>query len=61
MVRIRGRGEGRLPLITNYVDPDSFDDQAFLREASDGSIPFPALLDAVIASTSFLGGLPAAL
>jgi hypothetical protein len=53
VVRIRGRGEGRPPLITNYVDPDSLDEQAFLPEARDGSVPFAALLDAVIASTSF--------
>ena len=53
VVRIRGRGEGRPPLITNYVDPDSLDEQAFLPETADGSVPFAALLDAVIASTSF--------
>ena len=58
VVRIRGRGEGRLPLITNYVDPDSLEDQAFLPEARDGSVPFAHLLDAVIASTSFPVAFP---
>ncbi len=58
VVRIRGRGEGRPPLITNYVDPDSLDEQAFLPEAGDGSVPFAALLDAVIASTSFPVAFP---
>jgi predicted acylesterase/phospholipase RssA len=58
VVRIRGRGEGRMPLLTNYADPDSLDEQAFLPEAADGSIPFPALLDAVIASTSFPVAFP---
>lgn len=58
VVRIRGRGAGRMPLITNYVDPDSLDEQAFLPEAPDGSVPFPALLDAVIASTSFPVAFP---
>ena len=58
VVRIRGRGEGRPPLITNYVDPDSLDEQALLPEAGDGSVPFAALLDAVIASTSFPVAFP---
>jgi predicted acylesterase/phospholipase RssA len=58
VVRIRGRGEGRAPLVTNYVDPDSLDEQAFLPEAKDGSVPFAALLDAVIASTSFPVAFP---
>ena len=58
VVRIRGRGEGRHPLITNYVDPDSLDEQAFLPESRDGSVPFQHLLDAVIASTSFPVAFP---
>jgi predicted acylesterase/phospholipase RssA len=58
VVRIRGRGEGRPPLVTNYVDPDTLDEQALLPEAGDGSVPFPALLDAVIASTSFPVAFP---
>ncbi len=58
VVRLRGRGAGRPPLITNYVDPDSLDEQAFLPEARDGSVPFPYLLDAVIASTSFPVAFP---
>jgi hypothetical protein len=58
VVRIRGRGEGRMPLITNYVDPDSVDEQAFLPESADGSVPFASLLDAVIASTSFPAAFP---
>ncbi len=58
VVRIRGRGDGRMPLITNYVDPDALDEQSLLPEAADGSIPFPALLDAVIASTSFPVAFP---
>ncbi len=58
VVRIRGRGAGRMPLLTNYVDPDTVDEQALLPEARDGSIPFAALLDAVIASTSFPVAFP---
>jgi hypothetical protein len=58
VVRIRGRGAGRMPLITNYVDPDALDEQALLPEVADGSVPFAALLDAVIASTSFPGAFP---
>ena len=58
VVRIRGRGDGRTPLITNYVDPDSLDEQGLLPESADGSVPFAALLDAVIASTSFPVAFP---
>jgi len=58
VVRIQGRGPGKIPLLTNYVDPDSVEDQALLPERPDGSIPFPALLDAVIASTSFPAAFP---
>jgi len=57
-VRLRGRGQGRMPLITNYVDPDAEGEQALLPEAADGSVPFAHLLDAVIASTSFPGAFP---
>jgi hypothetical protein len=52
-VRIRGRGPGRMPLLTNYVDADDEDSQALLPEGPDGAVPFVHLLDAVIASTSF--------
>jgi hypothetical protein len=52
-LRIRGRGPGRMPLLTNYVDADDEDEQAMLPEGPDGTVPFAALLDAVIASTSF--------
>jgi predicted acylesterase/phospholipase RssA len=57
-VRIRGRGPGRMPLLTNYVDPEDESEQAMLPEGADGSIPFANLLDAVIASTSFPGAFP---
>ena len=57
-VRIRGRGPGRMPLLTNYVDLDEVDEQALLPEAADGSVPFAGLLDAVIASTSFPVAFP---
>ncbi len=58
VVRIRGRGDGRIPLITNYLDPDLIDEQAALPEAADGSVAFASLLDAVIASTSFPVAFP---
>jgi predicted acylesterase/phospholipase RssA len=58
VVRIRGQGPGRMPLLTNYVDPDTVDEQALLPEGADGTVPFPALLDAVIASTSFPAAFP---
>jgi hypothetical protein len=58
VIRIRGQGPGRMPLLTNFVDPDSVDEQALLPERPDGSIPFDRLLDAVIASTSFPAAFP---
>ena len=57
-VRLRGRGPGRMPLLTNYVDPDDEEEQALLPEGADGSVPFADLLDAVIASTSFPVAFP---
>ena len=44
-VRLRGRGPGRMPLLTNYVDPDDQDEQALLPEAADGSVPFAYLVN----------------
>jgi len=57
-VRLRGRGPGRMPLLTNYVDLDDENAQVMLPEAADGSVPFAGLLDAVIASTSFPVAFP---
>jgi len=57
-LRIQGRGPGKMPRITNYVDPDSVDDQALLPEQPDGTVRFDHLLDAVIASTSFPVAFP---
>ncbi|HQR29735.1 MAG TPA: patatin-like phospholipase family protein [Anaeromyxobacteraceae bacterium] len=58
VLRIQGRGPGRLPRITNYVDRDSPEEQALLPEDAAGEVPFAHLLDAVIASTSFPVAFP---
>ena len=58
VVRIRGRGPGRPPLLTNYADPTWEGEQALLPEGRGGEIAFPALVDALFASTAFPGAFP---
>jgi hypothetical protein len=58
VVRIRGRGPGHPPRLTNYVDPAWEGEQTLLPEGADGEIPFPALVDALFASTAFPGAFP---
>jgi hypothetical protein len=58
VVRIQGRGPGKPPRLTNYADPKWEGDQALLPEQKDGEVPFPALIDAIYASTAFPGAFP---
>ena len=58
VVRIRGRGFGMPPLLTNYADPRWEGDQSLLPENEDGEVSFPALVDALFASTAFPGAFP---
>jgi predicted acylesterase/phospholipase RssA len=51
-VRIRGRGPGRTPRITNYVEAEGASDALLLPEGPDGDVPFAALRDLLIASTA---------
>jgi len=56
-VRIQGRGPGKPPRLTNYVDPKWHGEQALLVE-EDGEVLFPGLVDALFASTAFPGAFP---
>ncbi|HET8540333.1 MAG TPA: patatin-like phospholipase family protein [Anaeromyxobacter sp.] len=56
-VRVQGRGLGRSPRLTNYVDPSWQGEQALLPE-KDGEVVFAGLVDALFASTAFPGAFP---
>jgi Patatin-like phospholipase len=57
VVRIQGRGPGKPPRLTNYVDPRWEGEQALLPEL-DGEVVFSGLVDALFASTAFPGAFP---
>jgi hypothetical protein len=57
-VRVQGRGPGKAPRLTNYVDPAWEGEQTLLVEEKNGEVPFPALVDALFASTAFPGAFP---
>jgi hypothetical protein len=57
VVRVQGRGVGRPPRLTNYVDPRWEGEQALLPE-KDGEVAFEGLVDALFASTAFPGAFP---
>ncbi len=57
-VRVQGRGPGKPPRLTNYVDPTWEGEQALLVEGKDGEVPMSALVDALFASTAFPGAFP---
>ncbi|MFL5388660.1 MAG: patatin-like phospholipase family protein [Myxococcales bacterium] len=57
VVRIQGRGTGKAPRLTNYVDPKWEGEQALLPE-KDGEVIFEGLIDALFASTAFPGAFP---
>jgi hypothetical protein len=57
VVRIQGRGIGKPPRLTNYVDPKWEGEQALLPE-QDGEVIFEGLIDALFASTAFPGAFP---
>lgn len=54
-LRIQGRGPGRPPRLTNYVDPAWGGDQLLLPEDEAGEVPFAALRDLLLASVAFPG------
>jgi len=58
VVRVQGRGPGKPPRLTNYADPAWEGEQALLVEDKNGEVPFPALVDALFASTAFPGAFP---
>jgi hypothetical protein len=57
VLRIQGRGPGKLPRLTNYVDPSWDGEQALLPEKG-GEVVFSAVVDALFASTAFPGAFP---
>ena len=56
-LRLQGRGAGKPPRLTNYVDPRWEGEQALLVEKS-GEVVFSGLIDALFASTAFPGAFP---
>jgi predicted acylesterase/phospholipase RssA len=57
-VRVQGRGPGRPPRLTNYVDPAWGGEQLLLPEGDDGEVPFLALRDLLLASVAFPAAFP---
>jgi len=57
VVRVQGRGLGKTPRLTNYVDPKWKGEQTLLPE-KDGEVIFSGLVDALFASTAFPGAFP---
>ena len=57
-LRVEGRGPGRLPRFTNYLDLDSDDEQPALPEEADGSVAFAHVRDLLIASGAFPVAFP---
>jgi predicted acylesterase/phospholipase RssA len=53
VLRLTGRGPGRLPRVTNYAAPDPDVDQALLPEGDDGEVPLTAVRDLLLASSAF--------
>src|SRR5512138_3386120 len=56
-VRIQGRGAGKAPRLTNYVDPAWTGEQSLLPE-KNGEVVFDRLIDALFASTAFPAAFP---
>lgn len=57
-LRVQGLGPGRLPRVTNYVDPAWGGEQLLLPEDGAGEVPFQALRDLLLASVAFPGAFP---
>lgn len=51
-VRVQGRGFGRPPRLTNYVEQAGAGDLLLLPEGAGGEVPFAALRDLLFASTA---------
>lgn len=57
-VRVRGRGPGRPPSVTNHADPGWAFPQALLPEAPDGQVSFASLRELLFASSAFPVAFP---
>jgi predicted acylesterase/phospholipase RssA len=53
LLRVQGRGPGKLPRLTNYTEKTGIGDPLLLPEDEKGEIPFRALRDLLFASTAF--------
>lgn len=53
LIRIQGRGQGRMPRITNYAAEDREEEQVLLPEEASGEIPFERLASLMVASAAF--------
>ena len=52
-LRIEGLGPGRRPRITNFLEPDTSDEQPALPEGPDGTVSFEDVRDLLLASAAF--------
>jgi hypothetical protein len=57
-LRVQGRGPGRPPRVSNYVDPAWGGEQLLLPATADGEVPFRSLRDLLLASVAFPGAFP---
>jgi predicted acylesterase/phospholipase RssA len=53
VVRVRGQGAGKPPLLTNYVGAHELMQRPLLPSEADGNIPFDALKQVLMASAAF--------
>ena len=53
LIRIQGRGQGRMPRITNYAAEEREEEQVLLPEDASGEIPFDRLASLMVASAAF--------
>lgn len=52
-LHLQGRGPGKPPRLTNYVDAKGAGDTLLLPEGAGGEVPFAALCDLLLASSAF--------
>jgi len=58
VLRIQGRGPGKMPRFTNYLDLDSQAEQPALPEGPDGTLAFEDVRDLLLASGAFPVAFP---
>ncbi len=58
VLRLRGRGPGRMPRFANYADPRHGGEQLLLAERADGEVDFSSVRDLLFASSAFPVAFP---